>query len=315
MAERGAPGSFRQPQGHVRVWLVMGVATILVIGTGKHEQNPRPHFAGLSSDMLVVRAQGSDRALPLAFLGCDQREVLRVVSTDFPYAVSGGEVVSRALRALKPYGLTRKNTIFGQSIGSDDINGAYGHVSTILTGFYGRTFPMGGLGGAPFVGKTGFMALSHLVPDNGHVFVLFGPHIGFSPTSEAGKFLRAGQAVPSEACRELQAAFNQCTSGHEMSGDPSDIMQSWWRAQLKPRCRAVLKSSNQQVELAMQAYKIIEEEMLRIINTGVLRGKLVLLGGIQINMPCSLPGYFMPQHFSIRSATHKPVDLMSAFRR
>jgi len=300
---------------HVRAWLVIGVATILVLRTSKHEHSPRPHFAGLPSDMLVVPAQGCDPALPLAFLGSEQRKVLGIVSTEFPYAMSGGEVVSRALRTLKPYGLTRQNTIYGQSIGNDEINGAYGHVSTILTGFYGKTFPMGGLGGAPFVGKTGFMALLHLVPDGGHAFVLFGPHIGVSPASEVGKFLRAGQAVPSRACRELQAAFSQCTSGHEMSGDPSDIMQSWWRARLKPRCDAVLDSSNQQVELVMQAYKIIEEEMLTIINTSVLRGKLVLLGGIQINMPCSLPGYFMPLHFSIRSATHKPMDLMSAFRR
>jgi len=314
MAEQSAPGSFRQTQGHVRAWLVIGVATVLVFRTGKNEQSPRPHFAGLSSDMLVACRQGCDPELPLAFLGSDQRMVLRVVSTDFPYAMNGGEVVSRALRALKPYGVTRKNTIYGQSIGSDDINGAYGHVSTILTGFYGRTFPMGGLGGAPFVGKTGFMALSHLVPKGGHVFVLFGPHIGFSPNSDAGKFQRAGQANPSAACRELQAAFSQCTSGHEMSGDPSDIMQSWWRARLKPRCNAVLEANNQQVELVMQAYKIIEEEMMRIINTSILRGKLVLLGGIQINMPWSLPGYFVPLHFSIRSKTHKPMDLMSAFR-
>mmetsp|Transcript_71566 Transcript_71566/g.141960 ORF Transcript_71566/g.141960 Transcript_71566/m.141960 type:complete len:316 (+) Transcript_71566:42-989(+) len=315
MAERGAPAFYRQPQGHVVTWLVMGMATVLVLRAGKHEQNPRPQFARLASELLPVSVQGCGSALPLAFLGCEQREVLRVVSSTFPYAtMSGGEVVSRALRVLKPYGLTRKNTIYGQSIGCDEINGAPGHVSTILTGFYGRTFPMGGLGGAPFVGKTGFLALSHLVPDRGHVFVLFGPHIGFSPTSEAGKFQRAGQSGPSNACRELQAAFSQCTSGHQMSGDPSDIMQSWWRAQLKPRCAAVLRSSNQQVELVMQAYKIIEAEMFRIINTGVLRGNLVLLGGVQINMPCSLPGYFMPLHFSIRSAKSKPINLMSAFR-
>jgi len=312
MADGDAPGSFRRQQGHARAWLVIGVATILVLQTGKYEQNPRPHSAGLSSHMPV--AQGHDSALPLAFLGSDKREVLSVVEADFPAAVKGGEVVTRALRALKSYGLTRKNVIYGQSIGSDEINAAYGHVSTILTGFYGRSFPMGGLGGAPFVGKTGFMALSRLVPDGGHVFVLFAPHIGYSPSSESGKFLRAGQAGPTSACRELQAAFSQCTSGHQMSGDPSDIMQSWWRAQLKSRCQAVLRSDNQQVELVMQAYKIIEQEIMRIINLGILRGNLVLLGGIQINMPFSLSGYFVPMHFSIRSATRKPVDLMSALR-
>jgi hypothetical protein len=37
---------------------------------------------------------------------------------------------------------------------------------------------MGGLGGLPFVGKTGFKAYSSHVPKDGHIFILFAPHVG-----------------------------------------------------------------------------------------------------------------------------------------
>ena len=39
---------------------------------------------------------------------------------------------------------------------------------------------MGGLGGVPFIGKSGFGAYGHHVPDNGKMFILFAPHIGLS---------------------------------------------------------------------------------------------------------------------------------------
>ena len=40
---------------------------------------------------------------------------------------------------------------------------------------------MGGLGGLPFVGKTGFNAYAQHVPKEGNLFILFAPHVGLSP--------------------------------------------------------------------------------------------------------------------------------------
>ena len=78
-----------------------------------------------------------------------------------------------------------------------------------------QVFHMGGLGGIPFTGKTGFAAFSHHVPDGkspqamymvvsscishlwfpsgGNLFILFAPHIGVSDTGELGKYSRRGQ--------------------------------------------------------------------------------------------------------------------------
>merc|ERR1711874_699583 len=99
-----------------------------------------------------------------------------------------------------------------------------------------------------------------------------------------------------------------------MPADPKDIMQSWLRSKLKPHCPEVSKSDNVMVDLVMKAYKEVEEEMLSIVNTDFGTGNLVLLGGVQINMPYPYPGFFMPLHFSVRSSKRGPIDLMSVFR-
>ena len=97
-------------------------------------------------------------------------------------------------------GLTAENTIYGQSICPDEINNEKGDLATLMADHWGECFPMGGIGGAPFVGKTGFGAFSHHVPDDGHIIILFGPHIAISDEGELGKYLREGQVHESTAC-------------------------------------------------------------------------------------------------------------------
>eukprot|EP00413_Alexandrium_margalefii_P035407 CAMPEP_0204588764 /NCGR_PEP_ID=MMETSP0661-20131031/48803_1 /ASSEMBLY_ACC=CAM_ASM_000606 /TAXON_ID=109239 /ORGANISM="Alexandrium margalefi, Strain AMGDE01CS-322" /LENGTH=301 /DNA_ID=CAMNT_0051598603 /DNA_START=67 /DNA_END=972 /DNA_ORIENTATION=+ len=250
---------------------------------------------------------------PPAFLGMENKQVANTVVAAFPGAMKGSAVMSKLMSTVKPYGLKKSNTIYGQSICSDEINSDPGHLSTLLTKYYGRTFPLGGIGGAPYAGKTGFMAFSHHVPDNGHVLIIFGPHIGFSPDGEAGKFLRTGQAALSTSCGAVIAANSQLSSGANMPADPSDMEQSWLRAKLKSVVPEVAASKQPMVDLVMAAYKEVEKEMMTIITTDYGPGHLVLLGGIQINMPYPSPGYFYPLHFSIRSRTMEPKDLMLAF--
>lgn len=252
------------------------------------------------------------RATDTAGIFTANQAVITTVQSAFPGAISGYEMLPKVLKALKPYGVKPKNTIYGQSICSDEINNEKGQISTLMTNYYGKVFPMGGIGGAPYVGKTGFGAFSAHVPDDGHVVVLFGPHIGFSPSGDAAKFLRTGQAKVSTACGAVVAAYNQINAGG-VSDDPQDMEQSWLRRKLSAHAGAVGKSSSPMIDLVMKAYQEIESEMLDIVNTNYGPGNLVLIGGIQINMPYPTPGYFLPLHFSIRSASSGPTDLMSAF--
>jgi len=257
-----------------------------------------------------------DAVMPEAFFGLQRMQAAQTAKEAFSGALSGPAVMSKALGALRwKYGMGRSNTIYAASLCADEINSDKGHLGRLLTEYYfGRVFPLGGIGGAPYGGKTGFAAFSHHVPDGGNVFVLFGPHIGFSPEGEPGKFLRNGQKALSTSCGALCAAYSQCTSGG-LPADSKDMEQSWLREKLGPKCNDIKESSNPMVELALQAYKVIEEEILSIVNTDFGIGNLVLLGGIQINMPYGMPGYFKPMHFSIRAKGKDPENLMSVFER
>lgn len=286
-------------RAYIRRGLLWAFALCLLFGVERHSQLPGEAKEALS---------------PVTFLDSSQQHVVKRVTSSFPGARKGADIMVRALRALKPYDVHRKNTVYGQSLCSDEINSDPGHLSTLLSGYFGKAFVLGGIGGAPYVGKTGFAAFSHHVPDSGHVFIIFGPHIGFSPNGEPGKFLRNGQTTLSTSCGAVIAAYNQCKSGENMPADPKDMMQSWLRAKLKMHCDDVTKSVRPMVDLVMKAYKAVEDEMLSIVNTKFGTGHLILLGGIQINMPYPLPGYFMPRHFSVRSAGEEAVSLMSVFK-
>jgi len=248
----------------------------------------------------------------LAFLGVKEVIVYEKVEKLFPGARTGIDVMTRAHKALRKYGVYRGNTLYGQSVCSDEINGDKGHLTALMTEYYGRTFPLGGIGGLPYVGKTGFGAFSHHVPDNGNVLIVFGPHIGFSMNGEAGKFHRKGQAGLSTACGAVIAAYNQCMGGgYYVAHDRSDLQQSRLRFLLKKECREASEAKNPMVALVYKAYKAVEHEMMKIINTDFGPGKLVLLGGIQINMPHPMLGRFLPLHFSIRSRDMEaPINLL-----
>jgi hypothetical protein len=245
--------------------------------------------------------------------GLQEKYILQVVEESFPGALSGRAMMNMVMDTLRPYDLKPGNVIYGQSLCSDEINNEDSHISSLMSAHWGNTFPMGGIGGAPYVGKTGFAAFSHHVPDDGHVVVLFGPHIGFSPDGAPGKFLRKGHTEESAACGAAIAAYNQCMSRKKMKDDPEDIEQSWIRQGLAPHCGSIVDSCSPMVELARETYELIEKEIFKIVNTDFGGGNLVLIGGIQINMPYPFPGYFMPLHFSIRSANSAPQELMFAF--
>ena len=96
--------------------------------------------------------------------------VADALDAHFPGALPGIAVLKRTTAVLKSkYDMDGDNTIYGQSICPDEINNEKGDLADIMKEYWGEVFPMGGIGGAPFVGKTGFGAFSHHVPEGGKV--------------------------------------------------------------------------------------------------------------------------------------------------
>ena len=92
------------------------------------------------------------------------------------------------------------------------------------------------------------------------------------------------------------------------------------RARLTPRLPSLCpagpkaqycKSCDEPIKAATDvAYDCIKEKLLRIVNTKFGSGKLVFIGGIQINLPKPYEDHFQPKFFQVLGEGCAPVDLL-----
>ena len=144
---------------------------------------------------------------------------------------------------------------------------------------------MGGIGGCPYVGKEGYEVLLSHIPDDGNVVILFGPHVDISPEGEVGKFSRVGQKKLSTACGAAIAAFNVGSAGDLSDQGDQDIQQSMLKNKLGKQAAVFAKAEVPMAELARCAYRRVVEMIAEIATHSDDCKHLVLIGGIQINMP------------------------------
>merc|ERR1719476_1333292 len=144
----------------------------------------------------------------------DEMAIQRSLNVHFAGFKKNEDLVkfSQAILQVK-YGFTKNNTLYGQSIGADEANHVTGELADQMRHTWGHVFNLGGIGGIPFVGKTGFTAFSHHVPDDGNLFVVYAPNIGISPNGEIGKLLRDGQHRLSMTCSSAIRAYHSVLMG------------------------------------------------------------------------------------------------------
>jgi hypothetical protein len=83
-------------------------------------------------------------------------------------------------------------------------------------------FHLGGLGGVPSLGSTGWAACLSHVPHRGgrgHLLVFGLPHVGIAPDGSLGESLRRHQDAPTATCGALAAVLASIGSGG--SGQPT----------------------------------------------------------------------------------------------
>mmetsp|Transcript_55865 Transcript_55865/g.149152 ORF Transcript_55865/g.149152 Transcript_55865/m.149152 type:complete len:183 (+) Transcript_55865:3-551(+) len=179
---------------------------------------------------------------------------------------------------------------------------------------------MGGISGTPFSGKTGFVAFSSHVADDGHILVAFGPHVGISVDGEVGKCNRRGQRSSSTACGAVIGAYSAARSSSS-SGAPTpsggasyDLQMDFVKAQIGAVASKVSGTEVPMAALAHESYGMVEKMMFEVVNTEFGSGYLALLGGIQINMPEPWEDHFFPCTFELRRAGEPTVDLLAKLR-
>lgn len=220
--------------------------------------------------------------------------------TNFPQALAGSVIMLQTSQALAPYGFSPENTVYGQSICPDDMNNQKRMLADRMQQYWGECFRLGCIGDPPFVGKAGHTALSHRNPDGERILILFGPHIGISDRGEVGKFYRPGQKhrCSTAACGALVAAPGPCC----------ERKCKWERQESIEEA-----TPEPMAALVIPHYEIAQKKLQAIIDTDIGDGYVVLLGGVQIDMPEGVEDHFVPLMFEMRRAGEPAIDLMHVF--
>ena len=117
---------------------------------------------------------------------------------------------------LTKHGYTKANTVFTYSSCPDELNHNSNKedVTKIMSQRWGESFPLGGLAGIPFTGKTGWGAFTHHIPEQGNIMAMYGPHVGITEDGEVGKVNRPGMKKATTACGASIGAFKHLTVPH-----------------------------------------------------------------------------------------------------
>jgi hypothetical protein len=224
--------------------------------------------------------------------------------------VTHTELISKVTRALTKYGYG-KSSLIATSLCSDEVNRdleqEFGKV-------FGDNFSLGGLGGFPFAGVTGFSAMAHHIPDGGSCLVLYGPHVGVNVNGQVGTVDRRGREEGGACCGSAVAASQYVSrvlhGKTKRAGPPTsplDAEQGYVQFMLLPFAERIEKAHDPMVELPYAMFDAQDELMGEIMRQGCGavsgNGKIALLGGIEINTPAGVPDYFLPLRFDIHDST------------
>mmetsp|Transcript_24800 Transcript_24800/g.53490 ORF Transcript_24800/g.53490 Transcript_24800/m.53490 type:complete len:400 (-) Transcript_24800:125-1324(-) len=216
----------------------------------------------------------------------------------FPTAMLSSDFDDAVAKVLKPRGFTPENTLFGHSVCADEVNNRKEQLVPLMVNRWEEGFALGGLGGLPFAGKSGFGAYLHHVPDDGKLLVLFAPHVGIDDTGTVGALQRDGQAKVSSACGAAVGAYKALQKAKKAKPDPLLVLeaenQREFDPQLKnivsllaPRLDGIDESADSIAFLTYQMYGIIRE----LVNDCIAEtpdlfdcaDEIAIVGGVMIN--------------------------------
>ena len=250
----------------------------------------RPGYDPKIVNRKVNYSTTSVSTTPSRFYGNMPSNTQKALDMYFPGAMSGPECEQIVYDTLAPMGFTADNTLFTDCSCPDEINhdDPEEDISMLFAERWGEVFPLSGLGGMPFTGKTGWAAMSSHVPVNGNIVVLIGPHVGIDKDGNVGKVTRKGQNGSSSACGAaigaLAALEADRSAGNFKSGFDDHQMDAI-KHFLKDHVEELQDTDNKQAALAYKMYDIAMEFLEKIIhlNWQGKNSKLVIVGGIMIN--------------------------------
>ncbi len=244
-----------------------------------------------------------------------KREKLDIIRAHYPNAITTIDSVNRLIDFVEnDLDLEPAQFMFADSICSDDVNSIQYPVRAHE--FLGP-FKMGGLDGFPFTGLTGMGAFASHVPDEGAVFLYYGPHIGISKTGVPGEIHRFGQSRSSGCCGAAKGALGKLLNNDITPGNVTELDYQM------NTIEQILLGDKQRIQAAeqplMEATEAIYEAIDRRIEELVAATKynchyVLLMGAILINSDSDMGSFNTIRKFVvINLATGERRDLTEVF--
>jgi len=229
-----------------------------------------------------------------------KREKLNIIRNWYPDAVTTIDCVNKIIDYVEnELDLEPKQVMLADSVCSDDVNSIQYPART--QEFLGP-FKMGGLDGFPFTGLTGMAAFASHVPDDGAVFIYYGPHIGITKDSVIGEIHRLGQSKNSGCCGAAKGALGKLINNQITEGNITDLdyqMNTIEQILLNSEER-VLNAETPLFEATEVIYEAIDKRINELVDKTNYNCRYVILAGaILINSDSDMGSFTQIRRFDI----------------
>lgn len=229
-----------------------------------------------------------------------KREKLAIIRQYYHDAITTIDGVNRLIDFVEEkLDLEPGQVMLADSICSDDVNSI--QYPARAHEFLGP-FKMGGLDGFPFTGLTGMGAFASHVPDDGAVFVYYGPHVGVSKNGAFGEIHRIGQSKNSGCCGAAKGALNKLINGQVTAGNVTDLdyqMNTIEQILLKEKDR-VLNAAIPLKEATEVIYEAIDRRIEELVAATQYNCRyVILIGAILINSDSDMGSFNCARKFDI----------------
>lgn len=229
-----------------------------------------------------------------------KREKLAIIRQYYHDAITTIDGVNRLIDFVEEkLDLEPGQVMLADSICSDDVNSI--QYPARAHEFLGP-FKMGGLDGFPFTGLTGMGAFASHVPDDGAVFVYYGPHVGVSKNGAFGEIHRIGQSKNSGCCGAAKGALNKLINGQITAGNVTDMdyqMNTIEQILLKEKER-VLSAAIPLKEATEVIYEAIDRRIEELVAATQYNCRyVILMGAVLINSDSDMGSFNCARKFDV----------------
>jgi len=229
-----------------------------------------------------------------------KREKLAIIREHYPTAVTVIDSLNDLIDFVEEIlDLEPSQIMMADSICSDDVNSIQYPVRA--QEFLGP-FKMGGLDGYPFTGLTGMSAFASHVPDEGAVYIYYGPHIGISKSGTVGEIQRYGQSKHTDCCGATKGALRKLLNNDIIPGaiNDMDYQMNTIEQILYEQRERITESRIPLLEATEVIYESIDQRIEELVSRTDYHSKYVILqGGILINSDIDMGSFTALKRFDV----------------